>query len=334
MTPKVGIFCCAAALFVGAQHLRLSAAQVPVPVPAPAAQEETLQPPPDAADAAAAQPVFKSNTDLVILRVNVFDGGADAVGELPQSAFSVIEDGKPQQISFFERGDVPVAVGLVVDNSGSMVTRRKMVVAAGTAFAESSHHDDEVFTIIFNEHVRSGLPGGLKFTQSHPILISSLLRYPSGGLTALYDAVIAGLDHLQDASLQKRALVVLSDGDDNASSHSLQDMVHRAARSDALIYTVWTGDLTSAPGKRGVLQKLADANGGVAYFPRSEERVVAAFKEIAENIRRGYSIGYVPTNTARDGEYRRVNVRVRVPGRNLKVKVRDGYAAAGGDSDQ
>ncbi len=83
-----------------------------------------------------------------------------------------------------------------------------------------------------------------------------------------------------------------------------------------------------------MLQKLADATGGVAYFPRSEERVVAAFTEIAENIRRGYSIGYVPTNTARDGEYRRVNVRVRVPGRNLKVSARDGYAAAGSDSDQ
>jgi VWFA-related protein len=325
MNRKVGILCCAALLFSGAQQLHLRAAK---PAPLHLSQDVPAAPSP-----AGDQAVFKSNTDLVLLRVNVFDGRSDAVAELPRSAFTVVEDGKPQEITFFEAGDVPVAVGLVVDNSGSMLTRRKMVVAGGTAFAESSHPDDEVFTIIFNENIRAGLPDSVAFTQSRPLLMASLMRFPSGGLTALYDAVIAGLDHLQEASLQKHVLVVLSDGDDNASQHSLQDMLHRAARSDALIYTIWTGDLTASPGKRDVLRKLANANGGVAYFPKSEERVVMAFKEIAENIRRGYSIGYVPINGARDGEYRRVKVGVRVPGRNLTVRVRDGYAAAGGESD-
>jgi VWFA-related protein len=323
MNRTIGIVCCTALLFLSAQQLHLRAAS-------PGRGNDIAQ---DRPAAPASQPVFRSSTDLVVLGVNVFDGKSDAVTELPQSAFSVVEDGKFQEITFFEAGDVPVAAGLIVDNSGSMIMRRKMVVTAGTAFADSSHPEDEVFTIIFNEHVRSGLPRGVAFTRSRPLLMASLMRYPPAGLTALYDAVIEGLDHLNEASLQKHVLVVLSDGEDNASRHSLEDMLHRAARSEALIYTVWTGDLTSSPGRRSVLSKLANANGGVAYFPRTEEKVVAAFNEIAGNIRRGYSIGYVPTNSARDGEYRRVNVRVRVPGRSLKVRVRDGYAAAGSESD-
>jgi VWFA-related protein len=322
MNRNLGILLCAALLFPAAQRSDLRAAQTDGPP-----SDASPQPPPDSA------PLFKSNTNLVILRVNVFDGHSDAVEALPQTAFTVVEDGQPQKITFFEAGDVPVAAGLVVDNSGSMISHRKTVVAAGTAFAESSHPDDEVFTIVFNEHIRSGLPDGVKFTQSRPILRASLMRYPPGGLTALYDAVIEALDHLQEATLQKHVLVVLSDGEDNASKHSLQDMLHRAARSDALIYAVWSGDLTTSPGRRDVLRKLANSNGGVAYFPKTEDQVVAAFSQIAENIRRGYSIGYVPTNAARDGEYRRVRVGVRAAGRNLKVRVRDGYAAAGAESD-
>ena len=275
--------------------------------------------------------VFRSQSDLVVLHVNVFDGQSDAVPDLPREAFLVIEDNTAQEITFFSGADVPVAVGLAIDNSGSMIARRAMVVAGGQAFAASSHPEDELFTGIFNEHVRYGLPPVLLFTTNQAHLQAALTRYPPGGKTALYDAVIAGLDRLEQASLQKHVLVVLSDGDDNASEHSEKEMLERARRSDAIIYAVSSEDSQiGLGGDPGVLKKLAETTGGLAYFPKSEGGVVNAFNEIAQNIRRGYSIGYVPTNTARDGAFRKVKVMIRVRGKNnFSVRSRRGYTAPG-----
>jgi VWFA-related protein len=200
---------------------------------------------------------------------------------------------------------------------------------AGTkAFAESSHPEDEVFAIVFNEHVRHGLPDGVPFTTSRAQVEVAVSRFAPGGRTALHDAVVAGLEHLQEASHQKRVLVVLSDGEDNASMHSEDAMRERAARSDTLIYTISTAKLVPDVGRPKVLKKLANVSGGATYTPKSEAAVVEAFREIAENIRRGYSIGYVPSNSVRDGRFRRVKVSVRAAGfRNLKVLARDGYLA-------
>lgn len=273
-------------------------------------------------------PVFKSESNLVVLHINVFDGRSDAVPNLPQSAFQVVEDGRTQEITFFSNVDVPVAVGLVIDNSGSMIARRDMVVAGVKAFADSSHPEDELFTVVFNENVRFGLPDTIRFTQNPVQVQASLHRFPPGGLTALHDAVIAGLEQLYEATHQKRVLIVLSDGDDNASQHSDDAMLERVARSDALIYTVSTADLGTSVGKPRLLRRLAERSGGVAYSPDTDAEVVDAFKEIADNIRRGYSVGYAPANTARDGKFRRVKVMVRSPGyKNLTVSARDGYLA-------
>lgn len=273
-------------------------------------------------------PVFKAESDLVVLHVNVFDGKSDAVPNLPETAFQIVEDNVPQKITFFSNQDVPVTVGLIVDNSGSMITRRSMVMTGTKIFAESSHPEDELFTIVFNEHVRHGLPASLPFTRNRVQIQAAVSRFPPGGKTALHDAVIDGLEHLQEASHQKRVLVVLSDGEDNASIHSDDVMVERAVRSDALIYTVSTARLGADVGRPGLLRRLARTSGGVAYAPQNERAVIEAFQEIAGNIRRGYSIGYVPTNTSRDGRFRRVKVSVRAPGqKNLTVIARDGYLA-------
>jgi Ca-activated chloride channel homolog len=287
------------------------------------AQDPELPPP----------PVFRAQSDLVVLHVNVFDGHSDAVPNLTRESFLVIEDNAAQEITFFSGADVPVAVGLVIDNSGSMIARRSMVVAGGKAFAASSHPEDELFTVVFNEHVRYGLPSVLPFTTNQMQLEAALIRYPPGGKTALYDAVIAALDHLDKATLQKHVLVVLSDGEDNASSHSEKEMLERARRSNAIIYTVSNAnEEVGLGGDPRVLKKLAEATGGLAYFPKSEPAVASAFDEIAGNIRRGYSIGYVPSNTARDGSFRKVKVMVRMRGRNnLKVRSRDGYTASSAD---
>jgi Ca-activated chloride channel family protein len=272
---------------------------------------------------------FRSSSDLVVLHVNVFNGRSDAIPDLPQSAFQVFENDMPQEITFFGGADVPVAVGLILDNSGSMIARHKMVVAGGLAFAESSRPEDELFTIHFNENIRYGLPDGMPFTNRNTLLRAALARYPAGGKTALHDAVIAGLAHVGRSMHQKRVLVVLSDGEDNASLHKEMEMLARARANDAIIYTVSSAQRDRARGSNpGVLRDLAEITGGEALFPRSEDAVVRAFNEIATNIRRGYSIGYVPTNGAHDGSYRRVKVTVRVPGRgDLSVRSRHGYTA-------
>jgi Ca-activated chloride channel homolog len=275
--------------------------------------------------------VFKSHSDLVVLQVNVFDGRSDAVEHLPQSAFSVYEDGVRQEIQFFQDLEVPVTAGLIVDNSSSMITRGRMVSAGVRAFAAAARDADELFTIIFNEHVRPGLPYGA-FTRSHEMILASLARFPAGGRTALYDAVVDALAHIEQARNQKRVIVVLSDGDDNASRQSEANMLYRASRSQALIYTIHTGDLSSDMGNPKVLRKLAAGNGGVAYQPRTEKDVVDAFAAVGRNIRRGYSIGYVPTNQKADGSYRRVRVAARMPGRSLSVRVREGYTAEDADA--
>lgn len=280
------------------------------------------------------QTTFRSETDLVVLHVNVFDGRSDAVPNLPQSAFRVFEDDRVQDITFFSGADVPVAVGLVLDASGSMISRQNMVIAGGTAFARSSHPEDELFTIHFNEHVRYGLPPALPFTSTQSLLHAALAAYRPVGKTALHDAVIAGLEHLEKATHQKRVLVVLSDGEDNASRSSENDMIDRARDSDAIIYTISNANRRiGMAGNPKILRRLADISGGLAYFPSSDEKVVASFDEIAGNIRRGYSIGYVPTNTNHDGGFRRVKVMVLVPGRtNLSIRTRDGYRTADHDS--
>jgi Ca-activated chloride channel family protein len=282
----------------------------------------------DAKSAPSEAPTFKLESELVVLHVSIFDRSGDAVRGLGQEAFHVIEDGVPQAITFFGGEDVPVAVGLVVDNSGSMLTRRGMVLAGVKAFADSSRPDDEAFTVIFNENVRRGLPDSVPFTHNGMLLQSTLGRFPAGGRTALYDAVSSSLDHLETAARQKHVLVVLSDGADNASRASEADMLRKAERADALIYTVSTARLDTGLGNESLLRRLARLSGGESYSPRSEAQVVSAFAEIAAKVRRGYSIGYVPTNGAHDGTRRRVTVQVRSPNlRSPRVYTRDGYLA-------
>jgi Ca-activated chloride channel homolog len=275
-----------------------------------------------------APPTFSAESDLVVLQVTVFDRRGDSVRQLTREVFHVVEDGAPQTITMFSGEEAPVAVGLLVDNSSSMLTRRAMVSAGVKAFSESSRTDDQVFTIVFNEHVRRALPETVAFTSNATLLQASVAALPPGGMTALHDAVIAGLDQLATAERQKHVLVVLSDGEDNASRQSEDDMLRRAERSNALIYAVSTARLDSSVGNERLLRRLARSTGGELFTPRAESDVVAAFADIGAKIRQGYTIGYVPTNSAHDGSYRKLIVRVLVPGmRPPVVHVRDGYLA-------
>jgi Ca-activated chloride channel family protein len=282
-----------------------------------------------AADDGSDRPVFRAQSDLVVLHVNVFDGRSDAVPNLPQTAFRIFENDKAQDITFFSSADVPVAVGLILDASGSMIARHHMVIAGSTAFARSSSPEDQLFTVHFNERIQYGLPPSRPFTNRTSLLHSGLSRYRPGGKTALHDAVIAGLDHLERATNQKRVLVVLSDGEDNASRHSEKELLARARNSEAIIYTVSNANPhAGGDANPDLLRDLAEATGGLAYFPGSDAEVVEAFDTIGANIRRGYLIGYTPTGASADGSFRRIKVNVEVPGRTkLTVRTRDGYRA-------
>ena len=281
-----------------------------------------------AAPGTADAPTFRARSDLVVVDVGVFDRQSRPVANLSAGAFTIREDGRAQRIAFFTRQEVPVAAGLVIDNSTSMLTRRRLIAAGVHAFAQSQRADDEAFTVVFNEHVRFGLPAPVPFTHSPALLLSTLARFPAGGRTALHDAVTAALDHLERAVNPKRLLLVLSDGDDNASRLSERDMLQRAGRSTALVFTVSTARLTGGGGDERVLRTLARATGGRAFSPRDEAGVVDAFERIGEAARLGYRIGYEPSNAVRDGSYRRLDVQVHAPGRTpLVLQVRSGYVA-------
>jgi len=309
-------------------HVPLNVRLVSAVVLLSAAQPAAVQPAQNVpAVSGAADPTFKTATNLIVLHVNVLDGRRQAVMHLPRQAFHVFEDDVEQSIEFFGDGDVPLAAGLVIDNSTSMLTRRTMVRSAVQAFADSSRDEDELFTILFNEHVRMGLPQGVNFTRNRSLLLSALSAREPGGLTAIRDAVVDGLSHLASASLPRRVLVVLSDGKDNASRLSESNMLYRASQSNARIFTIFTGDVSGERGNPGLLRRLAERSGGVAYTPRSATDVVAAFADVARSTRHGYSLGYSPTNAASDGTYRRIRVTIEAPGTPLTARTRDGYTA-------
>ena len=166
------------------------------------------------------------------------DGRAGFVGGLPREAFIVREDGRPREVAFFENEDTPVSVGLVVDNSASMQRRRDAVIAAGMAFAASSHPADEIFTLNFNERVWPGLPAGHPFTSDHDELRMALSRAGARGQTALFDAIDKALVHLDGGTQQRKVLIVISDGGDNASRTTFDAVLDGALRRDVVIYTI------------------------------------------------------------------------------------------------
>jgi Ca-activated chloride channel homolog len=269
---------------------------------------------------------FVSRAELVILRVSVVDRRAGFVGGLPREAFVVREDGRPQPIQFFENEDTPATVGLVIDSSGSMLPRRDSVIAAGMAFAESSHPDDELFTLNFNERVWPGLPPGQLFTTDHQDLRRALDRSTARGQTALFDAVAMGFRRLDQGHRTRKVLVVVSDGGDNSSTTRFDEVLDAALRQDVVIYAIGIYDRNDRDAKPDLLRQLADATGGEAFFPRAPGEVTAILERVARDIRSGYTVGYVPPSGADGARRRRVRVDVTSPdGRKLSVRARTAY---------
>jgi VWFA-related protein len=272
--------------------------------------------------------VIRTETDLVVLHATVTDNNARPVADLAQEHFKVFENNVEQRISVFKREDIPVSVGIVVDNSGSMRDKRKGVNSAALKFVQSSNPMDEVFIVNFNEDAFLDAD----FTDSIALMEEALERIDARGGTALYDAVDMSLEHLKDdATHDKRVLIAITDGEDNASRLSLEQAVQYVRRSNVMIYTVGLlGGENQRSNRRAkrALEEISKASGGGAYFPKNPDDVLNVAASIANDIRNQYVIAYTPTNLAKDGTFRKVEVKVSAPKRGkLSVRTRTGYYA-------
>jgi VWFA-related protein len=276
-------------------------------------------------------PVFSSAAELVVVHATVTDRRGAYVTGLSRDAFRILEDGIPQTIDFFSGESAPVTVGLLVDSSASMREGRARVIAAATAFAEASRADDEMFGLAFNEHVRAALPSSTPFT-SDPEVFSAALGAAMGaeGLTAMYDALGSGLRYVAKGRHPRRVLVLVGDGGDNASATTFDQVLREAQASNAAIYTVGVVDPLEREANPGRLRRLARATGGESFFPRHINDMEDVLREIARDIHHSYTLGYVSTNAARDGAFRRIRVALSDPARrSLTVRARDGYRSGG-----
>ena len=277
---------------------------------------------------------IQQRVDLVVLHATVTNKQGNFVPGLQKNDFRVYEDKVEQRIAVFQRRDIPVTMGLVIDNSGSMREKRAQVAAAALVFVKSSNPQDEVFVVNFNDEYYIDTPGD--FTHSMPDLNDALSRIDSRGSTALYDSVVASLRHLKKGHRDKRVLLVVTDGDDDASRLSFAQTIKAAEESDATIYAIGLfseddrkHDRSMVRHSERVLKELTEATGGLVYFPKDLADVTPVCEQVARDIRNQYTIGYYPTNSAKDGTFRRVEVQVFPPHGmgKLNVRTRTGYYA-------
>jgi Ca-activated chloride channel family protein len=290
-------------------------------------------PPPEPQQTAPESPLqsgytIQRSVDLVVLHVSVTDEHGQFVPGLKPENFRVFEDDSEQKISVVREEDVPVSMGLLIDNSGSMDDKREKVNAAALAFVKTSNPDDEAFVAHFNDKYDFDRD----FTSDLGELNKALEHAEPDGSTALYDATIASLEHLKSGYRDKKVLLIVSDGEDNSSHRNLASALQEAQKSSALIYAV--GLLReevpeSAERDRQALLALTRATGGTALFPEKLEDVEPACAQIAREIRHQYTLAYYPTNNRKDGSFRSLRVQIVPPSGsgNISARTRTGYYA-------
>jgi len=271
--------------------------------------------------------IFRSDTRLVVCPTTVVDKNGHLVTDLPQSAFTVYENGVTQAIKSFKREDVPVSMGLIIDNSGSMRDKRARVETAAATLAKDSNPQDEVFVVNFNDEQYLDQD----FTNDLLKLKEALDKIDSRGGTALYDAVVASADHLkQNGRLEKKVLFVVTDGEDNASSETLEQAVKQLSQENGpQVYTIGIlGDEEHPRRAKKALEIIAERTGGIAFFPKTLDEVDEISRTIARDIRNQYAIGYKPTSPRGAGGFRQVRVDAKAKGHGkLSVRTKSGYYA-------
>ena len=271
--------------------------------------------------------VISSQVTLVLVPVTVRDRNGQFVSDLDQSNFRFYH-GNLQQISLFRNEDVPVTVGLVVDRRASMRAKGNEVMAGALAFIRASNPQGTGFVVNFSNEAIFGLPEDLPFSSNLRQMEVALSAAPMSGATAMYDALAAALQHLQLSQSDKKVLLLISDGGDNASEHNFAQVLRMAQSANTIIYTIGLFDEDSA-GNAGnnpkVLKKLASETGGEAYFPGSAAEVVSLCEDIARDIRHQNDLAYKPPENGRGG-YHRIHVNVSALYRGkLSVRSRIGY---------
>ena len=274
--------------------------------------------------------------DLVVIHTTVLDKNSHFVGGLKKENFSVYEDGIAQTITAFSQEDVPVSLGIVLDTSGSMRTKIENVNKAALAFIKASNPDDEVFLIGFSEEVELLED----YTNDLEAITDSLDNIIVSGGTALYDAIHLAVGKAQKGIKPKKAIVVISDGEDRDSYYKLEEMIEKVQESDVQVYTV--GFLNAVPDKglfgrwsksvpekaHDALQRISEETGAKAFFPQRVTEMNTIVAQIAYELRNQYSIGYISTNATRDGSYRRLRVQLdTAKAQGLHVRHRRGYQA-------
>jgi Ca-activated chloride channel family protein len=270
--------------------------------------------------------IFTSETRLVPLNVTVTDKAGHLVSNLQRINFSILENGVQQQIKDFKHEDVPVSLGLVIDNSGSMREKRQAVESAALALVRDSNPQDEAFVVNFNDDAYLDAD----FTSDIKLLEQGLAKIDSRGGTAMRDAIRMSIDHLsKKAKRDKKVILVVTDGNDNASLVSLEALVREAQQNDVLIYAI--GLLTEEEKKEAskakrALNLLTESTGGNVFYPKDVTQVEAIAHEVAHDIRNQYTITYTPTNQALDGSFRQIKVAIKSTG-NPIARTRMGYYA-------
>ena len=272
----------------------------------------------------------RSAVDLVLLDVTVENEGGGFVAGLKQENFQIREDRRVQSVQVFKSQDVPVTIGLVVDNSQSMQPKRFEVAGAAISFIQTCNPVDEFFVVNFNDTASLGLPPGVPFSNDPEQLKRALFRTTPEGKTALYDAMVLALAHLEGGRFQKKALVVIADGGDNASrGHTLDQVLVMIGQSSTSIYSVVLDDPRDHEHQNPeVLKKFSQISGGRVFRPASLSDTGNNCRTAAREIRAQYTLGYIPTNAARDGSFRRIEVKASGPGQaKFRVRTREGYFA-------
>jgi Ca-activated chloride channel family protein len=270
--------------------------------------------------------ILRSETRLVLLDVSVKDSHGGFVSGLSKENFKIFENDRPQPITAFDHGDPPITVGLLVDESRSMGPKRSAVLTAALSFIGDSNPKDEIFVINFNDRVTFGLPSPQLFSDSPEELRSALFSGVSEGRTALNDAVVAGLAQLQMGKRDKKTLVLISDGGDNASKHTRREMLSHVQRSLATIYAIGLFDAEDIDRDPGILRQLAQISGGEAYFPPNPDAMIPTCHRIARDIRARYTLGYVPAAGKAAKDVRNIQVAASAPGHSrLTTHTRTSY---------
>ncbi|HEX3354368.1 MAG TPA: VWA domain-containing protein [Terriglobales bacterium] len=270
--------------------------------------------------------VFRANVQEVVLHATVIDDKQRMVTSLDRGAFTVFEDGKPQVIKSFRHEDVPISLGIVIDNSGSMREKRPKVAKAAVNLVRASNPQDEVFVVNFSDEYFLDQP----FTNKINLLQDALEKYETRGGTALYDAVVASADELKrHGKLQKKILFVVTDGEDDASRESLEQAVRRLQEENGpTVYAIGLLSEERQRRARRALLTMAERTGGIAFFPRTLDEVDEISSTVARDIRNQYTIGYTPSTPESVGGYRTVRVEARAHGYGkLTVRTRSGYYA-------